>query len=77
MNDDTVITMVDGSRWRPSTSRDIVHCATCPNEVDTPAEVLSYPDGNCPECGSSWTGGEKRSTLIQVTMPESLSGGAG
>ena len=39
MNDDTVITMVDGSRWRPSTSRDIVHCATCPNEVDTPAEV--------------------------------------
>ena len=24
-----------------------------------------------------WTGGKKRSTLVQVTAPENLSGGAG
>lgn len=27
--------------------------------------------------GSSWTGTENRSTMIQVTMPESITGGAG
>ena len=76
MSDETIITMSDGSRWRPSSSRDVVHCINCSNEVDTPAEVASYPDGNCPDCGSPWTGGEKRSTMIQVTMPENMSGGA-
>jgi predicted RNA-binding Zn-ribbon protein involved in translation (DUF1610 family) len=77
MSDETIITMADGSKWRPSTSRDIVSCASCDNEVDTPAEILSYPSGNCPNCGNSWTGSEKRSTMITVTMPESMSGGAG
>ena len=77
MSDETIIIMTDGSKWRPSTTRAILHCVTCSNEVDTPAEIASYPDGNCPQCGSSWTGGEKRSTLIQVTMPESMTGGAG
>jgi predicted RNA-binding Zn-ribbon protein involved in translation (DUF1610 family) len=77
MSDETIITMADGSKWRPSTSRDIVSCAFCDNEVDTPAEILSYPSGNCPNCGNSWTGREKRSTMITVTMPESMSGGAG
>jgi len=74
---DTVITMVDGSKWKPSTSRDVVQCATCDNEVDTPEEVLSYPNGNCPQCGNSWTGSEKRSTIIQVTVPEQMGGAAG
>jgi len=45
--------------------------------VDTPEEVLSYPTGNCPDCGNSWTGDESRSTIIQVTMPQSINGGAG
>jgi len=76
MSDETIIIMSDGSRWRPSSSRDVVHCVNCSNEVDTPEEIASYPDGNCPDCGSPWTGGEKRSTMIQVTMPENMSGGA-
>ena len=77
MSDGTIISMPDGSKWKPSTSRDVVHCVTCSNEVDTPAEIASYPTGNCPQCGSSWTGEENRSTIIQVTMPESITGGAG
>jgi predicted RNA-binding Zn-ribbon protein involved in translation (DUF1610 family) len=77
MTDETVITMADGSRWRPATSREVVRCVTCSNEVDTPEEIASYPDGNCPNCGSSWTGEENRSTMIQVTMPDSITGGAG
>ena len=73
----TVLTMPDGSKWKPSTSLDEVHCVSCKNVVNTPAEIDSYPNGNCTECGSSWTGDEKRSTIIQVTMPESITGGAG
>ncbi len=74
---ETIIIMADGSKWRPSTSRDVVNCVSCDNEVDTPEEVLSYPTGNCPNCGNPWTGSEKRSTMITVTMPQGLSGGAG
>jgi len=48
----------------PATSTDMVKCTNCDNLVDTPEEIESYPDGNCPECGSSWTGEEKRSTII-------------
>ena len=77
MSDDTVITMADGSKWSPSTSRDLIHCANCGNAVDTPEEILSYPSGNCPDCGNSWTGDESKSTIIQVTMPQSITGGAG
>ena len=77
MTNSTVLTMPDGSRWLPSTSLDTVQCVGCNNVVDTPAEIASFPDGNCPECGSSWTGAERRSTLIQVTMPESITGEAG
>ena len=77
MSDDTIFTMDDGSKWKPSTSRDLIHCANCGNAVDTPEEVLSYPTGNCPDCGNSWTGDESRSTIIQVTMPQSITGGAG
>jgi predicted RNA-binding Zn-ribbon protein involved in translation (DUF1610 family) len=73
---DTLV-MPDGSEWKPSTSRDVVSCASCPNEVDTPEEILSYPSGNCPNCGNPWTGSEKRSTIIQVTVPEAMGGGAG
>lgn len=63
--------------WKPSTSRDTLFCATCTNEVDTPDEIASYPGGTCPNCGSPWTGTEKRSTAITVTMPESVFGGTG
>lgn len=77
MSDETVITMANGSQWRPSTSQDLIHCANCGNAVDTPEEIQSYPGGNCPDCGNSWTGEESKSTIIQVTMPESISGGAG
>ena len=72
-----ILIMPDGSRWKPSTSTDVVECANCDNAVDTPEEIASYPDGNCPDCGESWTGGEKRSTIITVTMPEQISGGSG
>jgi|VirMetMinimDraft_7_1064189.scaffolds.fasta_scaffold00719_5 predicted Zn-ribbon and HTH transcriptional regulator len=61
----------------PSSSQDSVQCQNCGYVAETPFETLSYPHGNCPECGSPWTGGEKRSTMIQVTAPENLSGGAG
>jgi predicted RNA-binding Zn-ribbon protein involved in translation (DUF1610 family) len=67
---DTIITMADGSRWKPSTSSDTVHCVNCEEEI------ASYPDGNCPDCGQTWTGSEKRSTRIVVTAPEPLSGEA-
>ena len=74
---DTIITMSDGSKWRPSSSTDTVHCANCGNVVDSAEEIASYPDGICPDCNQSWTGSEKRSTNIQVTMPEGIIGGAG
>jgi len=77
MTNQTIITMPNGSKWLPSTSTDIVHCVNCSNAVDTPEEIASYPDGNCPQCGSLWTGGEKRSTIINVTMPQGINGGAG
>ena len=71
-----IIQMADGSRWKPSTSSDTVHCVSCDNAVDTPEEIASYPNGNCPDCGESWTGSEKRSTSITVTAPEAISGEA-
>lgn len=77
MSDKTVITMPNGSRWLPATSTDIVQCVTCGNEVDTPEEIASYPSGNCPQCGGSWTGVERRSTIVNVTMPQGITGGAG
>jgi len=72
----TVITMPDGTRWKPSTSSDTLHCVNCENIVDTPAEIASYPDGNCPDCGENWTGSERRNTSITVTAPEPISGEA-
>lgn len=77
MSDESIITLEDGSKWRPSTSTDSVSCALCPNVVDTPAEIASWPEGNCPDCGNPWTGNEKRSTVISVTVPESIGGGVG
>tara|TARA_R110000751_G_scaffold36567_2_gene89257 strand:- start:5617 stop:5772 length:156 start_codon:yes stop_codon:yes gene_type:complete len=49
----------------------------CENAVDTPEEIASYPDGNCPDCGQGWTGNERKSTTIQVTVPEQIAGGVG
>lgn len=63
-------------KWKPSTTYDTVHCVNCDNAVDTPEEILSYPFGNCPDCGQSWTGDERRSTKIIVTAPEPIKGEA-
>ena len=71
---DTIITLPDGSTWRPSSSKDTVSCVNCENEVDTLEEIASYPDGKCPDCGENWTGSESRSTNIQVTAPAQISG---
>ena len=71
---DTIITLPDGSTWSPSSSTETVSCANCENEVDTPEEIASYPDGNCPDCGESWTVSESRSTNIRVTAPDPISG---
>lgn len=71
---DNVITMADGSKWLPSTSSDKVHCINCGNEVDTPEEIASYPNGNCPDCGEAWTGAERKDVAITVTMPQALGG---
>lgn len=71
---DTIIVMPNGSMWHPSSSTDVVKCATCENLVDTPEEVASYPAGNCPSCGEKWTGSETRSTTITVTAPAQISG---
>lgn len=62
--------------WKPSTTSDKVHCEGCDNAVDTPEEILSYPNGNCPDCGQPWTGAERRSTTIIVTAPEAVRGEA-
>jgi DNA-directed RNA polymerase subunit RPC12/RpoP len=72
-----IIQMPNGTQWKPSTSSDTVHCMNCENAVDTPEEIASYPDGNCPDCGQSWTGNERKSTTIQVTVPEKIAGGVG
>ena len=64
---DTVINMPDGSRWSPSSSTDVVKCANCENEVDTPAEIASYPDGDCPDCGEPWTGSGKKNYNISYS----------
>ncbi len=71
---DTVINMPDGSKWSPSTSVDVVQCESCGNLVDTPAEIASYPEGNCPDCGEAWKGGEVRATTITVTAPAQING---
>jgi predicted RNA-binding Zn-ribbon protein involved in translation (DUF1610 family) len=74
---DTVITMDDGGRFYPSSSTDSVQCSSCDNVVDTPSEVASYPDGDCPQCGNAWTAEAKRHTSITVSMPEAINGGTG
>jgi len=66
--------MTDTTTWSPSTSLDTVHCGHCDNAVDTPEEVLSYPSGNCPDCGNPWTGSERKSTRITVTQPAAMGG---
>ena len=71
---DTILTMANGSKWKPSTSQNLIHCAFCNNAVDTPEEVASYPNGNCPDCGNPWTGSEAMGVRISVTAPEAISG---
>ncbi len=73
---DTILKMANGSKWKPSTSQDLIHCASCDNAVDTPEEIASYPDGNCLQCGNNWTGSEAKGVRISVTAPEAISGEA-
>ena len=72
MSDDTILIMSNGSKWRPSIFKTI-H-SSCNNAVDTPEEIASYPDGNCPQCGNTWTGSESRVRISQ--LPEAISGEA-
>jgi phage FluMu protein Com len=65
------------SRWRSKNSFDIVQCASCGNKVDTPAEVASYPSGQCPKCKNPWTGTEQLDTTIAVHGPQPGKGGIG
>ncbi len=74
MSDETIIVMDDGGRFRPSSSVDKLQCHSCGNIVDTPAEVASYPDGTCPQCGLKWTAETKRHTAVTVCMPEAAGG---
>ena len=76
MSDEHIIVLGNGTHWKHSTSRDLIHCASCENAVDTPEEIASYPDGNCPDCGNSWTGSEATGVSISVTATEAISGEA-
>jgi uncharacterized paraquat-inducible protein A len=58
-------------------SKDTVFCDECSCVFITNPTLTSYQTEKCPDCGNSWTGDEKRSTMIEVTMPTALSGGAG
>jgi predicted RNA-binding Zn-ribbon protein involved in translation (DUF1610 family) len=69
-----VITMVDGSKWSPSTTINKAHCHHCGNAVDTPEEAFSYPEGSCPDCGNQWIGSERVDATIVVTQPHQLGG---
>ena len=77
MSDESIITLEDGSKWRPSTSTDSVSCALCPNVVDTPQRLRLGRRVIVLICGNPWTGNEKRSTVISVTVPESIGVGVG
>jgi len=58
-------------------SEDTVFCNNCSCVFIQNPALSSYQTEKCPDCGNSWTGDEKRSTMIEVTMPTALSGGAG
>jgi|TARA_R110000823_G_scaffold2684_4_gene10768 predicted RNA-binding Zn-ribbon protein involved in translation (DUF1610 family) len=56
------------------TSFNKIVCSGCDNQVDTPEEISSYPEGNCPECGDPWTGDESKHASVMATMPVSAGG---
>jgi len=56
---------------------DNIFCGTCNNNAVLPAEHITFEGETCPQCGSSWTGDEKQSTIVEVTMPDSITGGVG
>ena len=69
---DTIITMDDGGRFYPSSSTDSVQCNNCDNIVDTPAEIASYPDGNCPDYAKACTDAKQHtSTTVTITQAAS------
>jgi uncharacterized paraquat-inducible protein A len=72
---DEPLTMPNGAQYLPATTRESKSCTNCDNIVDTPEELLSYPSGNCPQCGNPWTGAEPHNVEITVTMPVALGGG--
>ena len=72
---ETILTMDNGSQWTPVKTTESIGCASCDNIVDTPEEVASYPNGNCPQCGNTWTGAESKHVQVFVASPEPIGGG--
>tara|TARA_R110000796_G_scaffold154075_2_gene270697 strand:- start:155 stop:334 length:180 start_codon:yes stop_codon:yes gene_type:complete len=58
-------------------SKDSIFCTKCSYVLTVNTQLDLPVTENCPQCGNFWTGEEKRSTMIEVTMPIALSGGAG
>lgn len=58
--------------------RTYVRCSCCNAKIDH-LELISSAssESNCPRCGSPWTGNETRSTIVMVTTPQGITGGAG
>jgi len=73
---DKVIKMPIRDAQSRATSQDVIHCRDCDEAVEIPYGFLPYAQERCPRCGASWTGLEKRSTMVNVSMPESITGGA-
>ena len=48
MSDETIITTIDGSKWRPATSEDKLQCHNCDNLVDTPERSCIIPRWELP-----------------------------
>ena len=72
MSDDTILIMSNGSKWKPSTSQDLIRVLLVIMQL-IPQEIASYPDGNCPQCGNTWTGSESKGVRIFATAPEAIS----
>jgi len=54
-----------------------VLCLTCENDAVLEAHLTALEGEVCPECGCSWTKENKQSTIVEVTMPDSITGGVG
>ncbi len=69
--------IINSTIWDQKRDQDIVECVNCQHKEEIKNAASSYPDGKCPKCSCSWTGGEKKSTIINITMPDDMKGGVG